>query len=243
MSTTLESPPAAGRTPSQPTGALALSLQEAFTAAVRLRANRQGVADAASFRTHVKHLLRLADQEARQAGYDPAHVRFAIYAYVAFLDESVLNCNLPLFADWPRQPLQEEVFGDHMAGETFFRYLQDLLGQHDSAVIADVLEVYQLCMLLGFRGRYGTDPACLQGILWTVQAKIDRIRGARGVLAPSAELPSNERVPASHDPWVPRLAIFAGASFLLMTALYVIYRIWLGSGAAEIRALVSQLLP
>jgi type VI secretion system protein ImpK len=243
MSTTLESPPSVSRPPAQPVGALALSLQEAFTAAVRLRGSRQAAADAAAFRAHIKHLLRLADEEARRSGYDPAHVRFAVYAFVAFLDESVLNCNHPLFADWPRQPLQEEVFGDHMAGETFFRYLQDLLGQQDSIAIADVLEVYQLCLLLGFRGRYGNEPGSIQGILSSVQAKIDRIRGRGSVLAPSAGLPVEERVPTLRDPWVPRLGIVAGVSFAVTMVLYLVYRISLASGAAEIRALVGQLVP
>ena len=48
---------------------------------------------------------------------------------VAFLDESILNSQNPLFADWPRKPLQEELFGTHIAGEVFFQNLQKLLGR------------------------------------------------------------------------------------------------------------------
>ena len=84
-------------------GRLALALQEALTAGARLRANRQVAADADSFRNQVKHLLGRADQEARQAGYDPADVKLAIYGYIAFLDESVLNSGQPMFAGWPRR--------------------------------------------------------------------------------------------------------------------------------------------
>ena len=73
---------------------------------------------------------------------------------VAFLDESILNSRNPLFADWPRKPLQEELFGTHMAGEVFFQNLQKLLGRTDSHELADLLEVYYLCLLLGFGGRY-----------------------------------------------------------------------------------------
>ena len=47
---------------------------------------------------------------------------------VAFLDESILNLRNPVFADWPRKPLQEELFGHHMAGEIFFQNLQPLAG-------------------------------------------------------------------------------------------------------------------
>src|SRR5690606_10520389 len=135
-------------------GQLALALQEPFTVAIRLRANRQVAADADSFRAHIKQLLGAADRAARRLGYDGGDVRLAVYAFIAFLDESVLNSNQPMFAAWPRQPLQEEIFGEHMAGENFFRYLDDLLARQDSEDLADLLEVYQLCMLLGFRGRY-----------------------------------------------------------------------------------------
>ena len=73
---------------------------------------------------------------------------------VAFLDESVLNSRNPIFADWLRKPLQEELFGTHIAGEVFFQNLQQLLGRSDSQDLADLLEVHYLCLLLGFCGRY-----------------------------------------------------------------------------------------
>src|SRR5690606_3296362 len=85
-------------------GQLALALQEPFTVAIRLRANRQVAADADSFRAHIKQLLNAADREARRLGYDGEYVRLAVYAYIAFLDESVLNSEQPMFAAWPRQP-------------------------------------------------------------------------------------------------------------------------------------------
>jgi len=101
-------------------------------------------------------MLVAADREAREAGYDRDVVRLAVYAFVAFLDESVLNSPQDMFSEWPRRPLQEEVFGDHRAGETFFQNMRDLLSRPDSRALADVLEVYLLCLLLGYRGRYGS---------------------------------------------------------------------------------------
>ena len=145
--------PAARSTVSR-SGALAIAFQEVFTVAIRVRAKRQMAADAESFRTHVKQLLAVADREARQAGYEAEYVKLAVYAYIALLDESVLNSNQPMFASWPRQSLQEEVFGDHIAGENFFVHLQDLMARQDSQDLADILEVFLLCLLLGFRGRY-----------------------------------------------------------------------------------------
>src|SRR5579863_3830002 len=133
-------------------GALALALQEPLTAIARLRANRQVAADADSFRNHMKQVLAAADQEARAAGYPVDDVRLALFAVVGLIDESVLNSGQAMFAEWPRHPLQEEVFGGSLAGELVFQYLQQVMGRPDSEDVADVLEVFAQCLLLGFRG-------------------------------------------------------------------------------------------
>ena len=101
-----------------PTGRLALALQEAFTAVVRLREGRQIPSDSAAFRARMKDLLASADQEARRMGYPPEFVKVAVYCVIAYLDETVMNTHGPLASAWVGQPLQEEVFGDHVAGET-----------------------------------------------------------------------------------------------------------------------------
>lgn len=224
-------------------GALALALQEAFTAGARLRANRQVATDAGAFRAQIKQLLARADQEARQAGYDPADVRSAIYGYVAFLDESVLNSGQPMFTGWAGQPLQEELFGDHRAGEVFFSTLDELLARPDSEEVADLLEVYQLCMLLGFRGRYGGgDDGGLRTRVQATQQKIDRIRGVPSSLSPAAGLPSQEEIPAVRDRWQRRLAVGTGALLLLTIALFVIFRFSLAGQLNELQELAARLL-
>lgn len=242
MSTLLYSSPAPATPHGERRGGLAAALQEAFTVAVRLRANRQVAADADSFRIQIKQLLAAADRDARHAGYDAEFVRLAIYAFVAFLDESVLNSAQPMFAAWPRQPLQEEVFGDHVAGETFFRHLEDLLGRQDSEDLADLLEVYLLCLLLGFRGRYGTaEPGTLQARTRAIQEKIERSRGPRGDLSP-AWVPPAEAIALPRDPWTRRLGIAAIAGFALALTLFLGFRLALHTGLTEVRELVSQLM-
>jgi type VI secretion system protein ImpK len=222
-------------------GELALALQEAFTVAVRLRTNRQVAANAQSFRAHVKQLLDGAHRHAAHAGYDGEVIRLAIYAYIAFLDESVLNSGQAMFADWPRQPLQEEVFGDHIAGENFFRNLTDLLGRHDSEDVADLLEVYQMCMLLGFRGRYAADQGGLQSAQRAVHEKLGRIRGPLPPLSPLGGLPANEVLKTERDAWIPRLALAAGIALGLALVLYVLFRLSLGSAVGDLQTLTTQL--
>ncbi|CAN5818993.1 N/A [soil metagenome] len=214
-------------------GALALALQEAVTVAVRLRADRAVATSSEAFREQIKGLLSGVDRDSRRAGYGGDDVRLAIYAYIAFLDEIVLASRQPMFQGWNRKPLQEEVFGDNVAGETFFRNLTELEPRQDSEDLADVLEVYLTCLLLGFRGRYSADPAALQSIATGLERRIQRIRGAPPFVGPDAPLPSEETVPVSRDPWVQRLVIAAAVTLLVAVALFVLFRILLGSGVDE----------
>jgi type VI secretion system protein ImpK len=223
-------------------GGLALALQEPFTVAVRLRASRQSAADAASFRAHVKTLLSAADADARARDYHPDYVKLAIYAYIAFLDETVLNSAQSLFGDWTRQPLQEVVFGEHMAGENYFRYLHDLLGRPDSPELADLLEVYLLCLQLGFRGRFTNDPGSLQGLMQSVQQKIQRIRGPQSTISPAWFLPQNERVEAAADPWFRRLLLITLTALTVTVVLWILFKLVLGSGASGINDTARQLM-
>lgn len=226
-------PPASGAAP----GGLAQALQEAFTVTVRLRTGRQVASDARSFRSHIKGLLAAADRDARAAGYGPESVKRVIYAFVAFLDESVLNSSQAMFSDWPSQPLQEEIFGDHMAGETFFRHVQDLLGRQDSPEVADTLEVHHLCLLLGFRGRFGSaDRGELAAVMREIDAKIRRVRGGRPPFAP-AWRPTAEDVAPPGDPWIRRLAIAALAAAGVAVVLFVLYALLLRGPAGDLAEL------
>ena len=221
-------------------GKLALALQEAFTAAVRLRSNRQVASDAVSFRAQIKHLLGQADQEARRAGYDGETTKLAVYAYIVFLDESVLNSQQAMFSEWPKKPLQEEVFGGHTGGEVFFQYLNEMLGRQDSPDQADLLEVYELCLLLGFEGRYSVaDKGELAGLTQAVSDKIQRIRGGYGELAPEWPPPADEVVPAYKDPWLRGLGFVAVGLLTIAVILFVIYDFALRSGIKSLQALVQ----
>ena len=74
-------------------------------------------------------------------------------ALALFCDETVLTNNFPLKDEWEKNPLQLEYFGEQLAGDKFFDKLDAMLKQID--VTQDAVEVYYVCMLLGFKGRYG----------------------------------------------------------------------------------------
>jgi type VI secretion system protein ImpK len=220
---------------------LALILQEVLTVVVRYRAGRQPVTDAESFRYQVREALKTAAHQGRDvAGYSSDDVKLGIFAVVAFLDESILNSRNPIFADWPRKPLQEEMFGHHIAGEIFFQNLDQLLGRDDSQALADVLEVYYLCLLLGFAGRYvAGNRGELKVMMDRAAQKIRRIRGKLPDLSPYWAPPAEAAV-VYRDPWVKRLTIAAIACLALMLLLFVTFKVVLGSGASDVRAIAAQ---
>jgi type VI secretion system protein ImpK len=223
------------------TANLALHFQEPLTAVVRLRANRQAVSDAETFRRHMRQALEMSTGEAQRDGYAAEEIKLAAFAIVALLDESILNSRNPLFADWPRKPLQEELFGVHIAGETFFRNAHQLLARDDSPETADVLEVYHLCLLIGYAGRYSAGGRGeLQASADAIAAKIRRIRGGYRGLAPEWALPGDAPPPPARDPWIKRLTWAAIACAGLLIVLFAIYKLSLSSGLSDLRAIAAQ---
>jgi type VI secretion system protein ImpK len=220
---------------------LALIFQEVLTAIVRLRSNRQELSDAESFRYYMREAIKTAIQEARnQAGYSADDIRMATLALVGFLDESVLNTQNPLFASWPRKPLQEELFGIHMAGEIFFRNLEQLMGRPDSADLADLLEVHYLCLLLGYGGRYSMGGRGeLQAVTTATGERMRRIRGVS--TDPFLAIPDEpEVVKTTEDPWVRKFLIAAVACFVLMLVLFATFKMTLGSSASAVRTTAAE---
>jgi len=228
-------PTASGRRPEN----LPLIFQEVFTAIERLRSNRQGVTDSQAFRHHTREALRTAANQALAAGYPSEDVKYATFATVAFLDESVLNSQNAVFTDWLRKPLQEELFGTHIAGEVFFQHLQQLLTRTDSPDLADVLEVHYLCLLLGFGGRYSVgNRGELTQVMSLIAEKIRRIRGQFGGLSPAWTLPQ-EAVAVRADPLVRKLGWVALACAIFMVVLFGAYKLTLGSGVSDVQAIAT----
>ena len=229
----------AGRRPEN----LALMFQELFTVIERLRSNRQAVGDSMSFRHQVREAIKMAEAESRQRGYSAEEIQLAIFAVVAFLDESILNLRHPIFADWPRQPLQEEFFGHHVAGEVFYQHLQKMLGMNDSQSLADVLEIYYLCMLMGFAGRYTLgNRAEMQGVLQMTSEKIHRIRQTDTAISPSWAPGKGQFIPSvSSDPWVKRIAWIAAFCLFLAIALFVVYKFSLRSAIGNTAQVIAPL--
>jgi type VI secretion system protein ImpK len=182
-------------------GNLALLYQGVFTGIVRLQAGRQRLSDPVTFRRRIKGALQDAHKEARAAGYSAREVRDAESAVVAFLDEVVLSLQHSARDEWVNKPLSVELYGDANAGEVFFDRLDEVRGQTDSQHVADMLEVYLLCLLLGFEGRYsGSLLSEAQLTAERLRARIEQIRGANYRLSPKLSFAEGPAAPARVAP-------------------------------------------
>lgn len=74
------------------------------------------------------------------------------YALAAFIDEVVMSSTWHGKMDWMAKTLQWQYFGEHRGGEGFYNKLAELR-QHGSEKV-DLLELYYLCLELGFQGMY-----------------------------------------------------------------------------------------
>ncbi|GAA0767482.1 type IVB secretion system protein IcmH/DotU [Ideonella azotifigens] len=150
---------------------------------VFLLRNGHAPADAEVFRERVLSLLKQVDRGAKKLGLEAADVYRAKFAFCGLLDEIVLTSKLKIREAWVVKPLQLELFGEHMAGERFFERLEKLRGE--GAVRVQVLEVYHMCLLLGFQGRYAMEGSEKLGYLTArLGDEIVHMQGRRAAFAP-----------------------------------------------------------
>ena len=232
------------------THSLASCYENSLTIILRLCSlQQQSAANSQDFRTSIRAALKAAMEQAKTMGYSSEVNQLAFFAVVAFLDESVLKMQNPAFADWAQRPLQEEMFGHNRAGEIFFDHLHASLVRQDSAETADCLEVFCLCMLLGFRGKYalssgmaslsgqlssgGLRPSGeIQSLIRQARDKIDRIRGQVNFL-PNIASPEVKQK-AGIDRWSRGLGVAAVALLVLVILMFGGFWIALTSGVSQI---------
>jgi type VI secretion system protein ImpK len=110
------------------------------------------VAPSNDLRPKVASMLEDFEKRAERYRFNHKIVQVSKFALAAFVDETVLMNNFPMRDQWEKYALQLEYFGEQLAGNKFFEKLQAMLGQIE--VTKDAVEVYYVCMLLGFKGRY-----------------------------------------------------------------------------------------
>jgi type VI secretion system protein ImpK len=102
-------------------------------------------------RQRVASLFQQMREKGRDAGIPVDDTNEATYALAAFMDEQILRSPWPGRQQWMSQPLQLAFFQENTAGHGFFVRMQALSGMPGRE---HVLQIYALCIALGFQGQY-----------------------------------------------------------------------------------------
>ena len=188
---------------------------------VFLLRNRYAPSDEQTFRERIKQFLAEFERGSMRLKSSKEDVFLAKFAYCALVDEVVLMSRLRLSEGWQRKPLQLELFGEQLAGERFFEHLETL--RQGGAARVQVLEVFHMCLLMGFQGRYileGSEK--LNYLTGRLGDEIAQLRGRRAAFAPHWAAPDRVAHALKRD--VPLWVI--GSVFALMGLLAYLGMRW-----------------
>ncbi len=174
--------------------------------------------DAAALRSRFEDLFRSFESRAIRGGYTEGETGAAKYALAGTADEAILLSELPVKDEWYNRPLQMVFFDDFSAGETFYEKL-DAARTNRTPKAADVLEVFHLCLALGFKGKHG-DARGAERRRVLMDAVAAEINQARGVTADSPLSPAGQSPEGSAG--VPRRLGFLAAGPIWVVPLIVV---------------------
>ncbi|RQH09913.1 type IVB secretion system protein IcmH/DotU [Paraburkholderia dinghuensis] len=144
--------------------------------------------DASDFSTRVQQFLGDFERGAKKLNVAADDVYAAKFAFCAALDESVLASSFRIQTEWEQRPLQLTLFREQLAGERFFQFLEECRAQ--GAPRLQSLEVFHMCLLLGFQGKYILEgPEKLAYLTARLGDEIAHIKGKRAPFAPHWPLP------------------------------------------------------
>lgn len=211
--------------------------QDFISMALIVRKGRQATC-IADFTASVEAFFTQMEREARAAHYSAGQVRDTQYALCAFLDESVLRTeDSELRRHFELRPLQFHYFQVHLAGEGFFEKIEAL--RADIQQNLEVLEVYHLCLALGFEGKFSVgEKDQLRYLANALGQDIARYRPAFPTLSTDWALP--DPVPHVLRREVP-LWVYLGCIVLVCLAVFVVLEHLLGKDVARLAEQIHQL--
>lgn len=152
--------------------------------------NRYTPNDAEQFRSQLRQLLDSFERHARLMHASADDIYASKYAFCAAVDETILSSKMALREVWERAPLQLMLFGDQLAGQNFYVKLKEVRHRGEASVQA--LEVFYMCLLTGFQGKYMLDgKEKLNYLIATLDKEIAHLKGKRAQFAPHAKSPDN----------------------------------------------------
>jgi len=187
--------------------------------------------DEAALRDRIQSYLARIESEGMAAHIPRDTLEAAKYPLVAFIDETILNSSWQHRERWRDRPLQLHLYGERTAGTRFFGNLAELRRQGESK--RDLLEIYHICLALGFEGQYRVTGAQeLQRLRETLAAELGYGRGGEELpLSPHAlrrDAPAAAAAVSGFPAW--RAAAIAAGVLLL---LFIVFYFWIEHSVTE----------
>ena len=132
------------------------------------------------------------------------------YALVCWLDE-IFVLDPAWGQQWNEHKVEVSVFGTNDRAWMFWEKARRASGRTD----ADVLEVYYLCVLLGFRGELRDDPAKLQAWTAVARGQIEKGVGQTWNVPPELDPPGNVP-PLSGQESLQKMMLRCGVALMLL---------------------------
>ncbi len=146
-----------------------------LTLAVQLR-NTLSHPDPSRLFAHVAQEVRRFEESASARGVRQENVLVARYCLCTFVDECALSTPWGAESSWSAESLLSKFHGERWGGEKFFAVLERM--QREPAGHLDLIELFDVCLLLGFQGRYRIADRG-QTKLAEVQAEVGRVLRAQ----------------------------------------------------------------
>lgn len=209
--------------------------QISLLAELRHTAELDNVVD---FRKHLIAGLNRFDSEARNQNLAPEVVISARYVLCAALDEAILNTPWGERSGWARASLLSVFHNETFGGEKVFQIL-DRVQQRPGAFL-DLLEFIQVCLSLGFAGKYKLDPRGGEQLERLRENLYRIIRQQRG--EPERELSPLWRGAASTRRLDRRIPfwVIASVCLALLLLVYIGFRGWLSFATTPVVTQLQQ---
>lgn len=195
--------------------------------------------NATTLKSRVADLFDKFEREGRTAGIDNEKVRLAKFALVAFLDETIISSSWTQKDEWLAEPMQIKLFDTFNAGEEFFEHLHQL--RQRASGNADILEVYYLCLALGFKGKYQLQsPENLRRVIDDLNLELHpEMYSAIDSISPNAK-PKDTFIQTTTG-GIP-LWIYPAGAVLVFVLLYIILSVSISGTASDVSELLNSLI-
>lgn len=224
---------------------LAQQYADCFVLILELQ-TQQEFGEAGALRNRIKALLAKAKKQARADGVRKEDIDWAAFALVTFIEETIRTSAWSQKKAWADQPwtdnpqvllVELDLFFQPDAGVAFFERLEELR-RHPPAR-ADALEVFYLCMALGYKGSYAGRSEALKELIEDTYFDLSGVHGRN-----PKQLSPHPKAKDKFGPKVKeiRLWIIVLIVFLLGLTFYAFLSTRMDSAAKDTRDNIEMLL-